>query len=53
MINNQIVEQMSHFNNLGNDIGYDKNYDIDVTLGKFQMICGKINNIFGNKVRCV
>ena len=21
---------MSHFNYLGNDIGYDKNYDIDV-----------------------
>ena len=42
---------MSHFNYLENDIGYDRNCDIDVKLDKFQMICEKINRVFRNKVR--
>ena len=36
IINSLILEQMSRFNFLGNDIGYDRNYDLDVKLGKFQ-----------------
>ena len=35
----------------GNDIHYDRNYDIDVKLAKFQTICGTINRNFRNKVR--
>ena len=48
MISNRILEQVTHFNYIGNDISYDKNYDIDVKLGKFQTICGTINHIFRN-----
>lgn len=42
-VNDQIKEQVSHFNNLGNHIGYDKNVAIDVELTKFKMICGTIS----------
>ena len=34
----RILEQVSHFNYLGNSIGYDGKYDIGVKLGKFQTI---------------
>ena len=47
MINGRILEQVSHFNYLGNDTGCHRNYDINVKLGKFQ----EIYHIFRNKVR--
>ena len=50
MLPHEMVEQESHFINLGNDIGYDRNYDIDVKLGKFQTNCGTINHTFRNKL---
>ena len=46
----QIVEQVNRFNYWGNNIGYYRNSDIDVKLGKFQTICGIINCVFRNKV---
>ena len=49
MISDRILEQVSHFNYL--DISYDRNYNIDVKLCKFQTICGPINRIFRNKIR--
>ena len=51
MISDRILEQVSHFNFLIKDIGYDRNCDIDVKLGKFQTISGTINRIFKNKAR--
>ena len=51
VIKHQIVEQVSRFNYLRNNIGYDENYDINVNLGKLQAISGPINRIFKNKVR--
>ena len=35
MISHRILEQVSHFNYLGNYTGYDRNYGINVMLGKF------------------
>ena len=32
-ISDRILEQVSHFNYLENDIGYDRKYGTDVTLG--------------------
>ena len=46
VIGNQILEQVSHLNYLENNIGCDRNYDINVKLGGFQMIYGTINCIF-------
>ena len=51
IINDQILEQVSLFNNLGNYIGYDRNYDIAIKLDNFQRICGTVNRIFRSKVR--
>ena len=51
MINNQILEQVNHFNYLVNDTGYHRNYDVDFKLDKFQTIYGTINRGFRNKVR--
>ena len=50
MLNDRILEQVSYFIYLGNDIGYDIIYDIDVKLGKIQTICGTINRLFRNKL---
>ena len=44
MINNQSLQQVSHFNDLGNDIGYNSTYNIEGKSGKFQ------NCIFRNKI---
>ena len=46
MINDRILEQVSHFNYLDNDIGYERNYDIGAMLGNFQTTCGTINSFF-------
>ena len=51
IINDQTIEQVNHFNYLGHDIGYDKDYDIDKKLAKFQGICGTINRTFKHKIR--
>ena len=32
MISDRILKQVNRFNYLGNDSGYDRNYDIDVEL---------------------
>lgn len=39
IISDQSIDHGSHFYNLGNHIGCDKDYSIDVKLGKFQKIC--------------
>ena len=44
-------KKVIYFNYLANDIGYVKNYDIDVKLDRFQVIFGIINHIFRNRVR--
>ena len=49
MINDRILEHVRHYNYLENDIRYDRNYDIDVKLGKFQTVCGTIDRISRNK----
>jgi hypothetical protein len=46
----QIIEQVSNFNSLGNDISYDKYYDRYIKLNKFQKICEGTNRTFRNKV---
>ena len=51
MINDQILEQVSHLNYLGNDTRCDRNYDIDVKLGKFHTICGTIIRIMDIDVK--
>ena len=51
MIFYRILKQVSYFNYSENDIGYDRNYDIDVISGKFQKICGTTNRTFTDKVR--
>ena len=38
VVNDQIVEQESHFYYLKNKIGYDKNFDIDAKLGNIQTL---------------
>lgn len=43
VLKGQILEQVSHFSYLGNDIGYDKDFDIDMKLHRFQAMCGTIN----------
>ena len=48
MINSRILEQVSHFNYLEIDTGYDANY-IDFKLGKLRTMYGKINRIVRNK----
>lgn len=42
---------MSRFNYLENDIGYGRNYGIDIKLDKFQTVCGAVHRILRNKVR--
>ena len=49
--NYQIIEQVSHFDYLANDIGCDKNFDIDVKLGEFQANYGIVKRIFKNVKR--
>lgn len=51
IINNRCIEQVSHFNYLGSDVGYDKDYDVDNKICKFQRVCGTINRTFRNKIR--
>ena len=41
-----LLSQDFVFNYLGNNVGYDRNYDIDVKLGKFKIIYVTINRIF-------
>lgn len=36
--NDQITEWVNLFNYLGNDMGYSKNYHVDVTLSKLQSV---------------
>ena len=51
IINNRCIEQVNHFNYLGSDVGYDKDYDVDNKICKFQRVCGTINRTFRNKIR--
>ena len=41
MISDHNIEQLSHFNYLGNDIGSDRNYDIYIMSGKLQRSVGQ------------
>ncbi|KAJ4447240.1 hypothetical protein ANN_09244 [Periplaneta americana] len=50
-INNCSIEQVSHFNYLGSDIGFDKEYDVDNKIRNFQRVCGTITRTFRNKIR--
>ena len=51
VIADQIIRRASRFIKLGNDIGYDEDYNIiDVKLLKFQTICGAVNRIFRNNI---
>lgn len=52
-INDQIIEQVSHFIYLMNYIHYVTNYDIrvDTKLNKFQIICRTSTRISKNMVR--
>lgn len=50
-INNCCIEQVSHFNYLGSDVGFDKEYDVDNKICNFQRVCGTINRTFRNKIR--
>lgn len=50
IINEQIIKQVNHFKGLGNDIGYDNNYDVDTKPGKFQPIYTSISRISSNEV---
>lgn len=51
VVNNKPVEQVKHFNYLGNDISYDRDKDINNKLHKYQIMCGIINRTLKNKVR--
>lgn len=43
IINNQPIEQVSHFNFLEFDVTYEYEHNINKKINRFQMICGSIN----------
>lgn len=51
--NDQIIEHMYPLNYMRNYIVYDKNYNIDTKLVKFQMVYRTVGRIFRIKVRRV
>lgn len=48
IIENQPIEQLSHFKYLGCDISYDYDEDLKNKLARFQYICGTIKRILRN-----
>ena len=51
IIEDSILEQVSHFQYLGCDITYKHDQDVDKKIQKFQAVCGTIKRTFKNKVR--
>jgi len=46
VIDNNIIEQVNSFNNLGNVISYEKELDTDNKLHNYLKITGISNNVF-------
>ena len=51
VIEDQVLEQVSHFKYLGCDITYDEDKDIINKVNTFQRICGTIRRTLKNKTR--
>lgn len=51
IMDNQPLEQISHFEYLGCNISYEVDHDIENKINKFQRICGTINRTLRNKTR--
>lgn len=51
VIEDQVLEQVSHFQYLGCDITYDEDKDIKNKVNTFQRICGTIRRTLKNKTR--
>jgi hypothetical protein len=51
VIDNNILEQVSHFNYLGNEITYMQEKDIHNKLNKFSSVCGTLRRALKTKTR--
>jgi hypothetical protein len=51
VIDNKIIEQVSHFNYLGCDVSYNYDADLQIKLNKFQYMSGTIKHTLTNKTR--
>jgi hypothetical protein len=51
VIDNKIIEQVSHFNYLGCDVSYNYDADLQIKLNKFQYMSGTIKRTITNKTR--
>ncbi|KAJ4439494.1 hypothetical protein ANN_07618 [Periplaneta americana] len=51
IINNTVIEQVSHFKYLGCDITYDYDKDVNIKTQRFQAICGTIARNLKKKTR--
>jgi hypothetical protein len=51
VIDNKIMEHVSHFNYLGCDVSYNYDADLRIKLNKFQYMCGTIKRTLTNKTR--
>lgn len=51
IINNTVIEQVSHFKYLGCDITYDYDKDVNIKTQRFQAICGTIAKNLKKKTR--
>lgn len=49
IIDDQMIEQVSHYKYLGCDISYGYDKDIEYKINQFQAICGTINRTLNNK----
>ena len=49
VVEDQILEQVSHFEYLGCNVSWDVDRDIEKKVNKFQSICGTINRTLQNK----
>lgn len=51
VVENQVLNQVSNFNYLGNDISYNYDRDVEKKLSRFQLMCGTIRRTLGKKTR--
>ena len=51
VIENEVIEQVSHFNYLGCDLTYEYENEVQQKLHKFQYICGTLRKILRKKTR--
>ena len=51
VLDNRILEQVSHFTYLGCDVSYEKDKEILRRVSRFQTVCGFINRTFRRRVR--